>query len=161
LTHFSSIVRILYFLSLRDCRNTIKEMRDLPISALISFPPPNYTNPVVRDPALFIINGIFISIVITVVALRIYTRLFIKRWIGSDDIFIMIATVRLISITLNKQISIVQGLKHYSGIHDRFDHCGHIGEFEISLVCNGSFDRSCCLKRIFLIVCSIRNRHIW
>jgi hypothetical protein len=68
-------------------------MRDIPITVLLSFPVPNYTNPDTRGPALLIVNGVFIAIVIAVVLLRLYTRIFIKRWVGSDDIFIVIATV--------------------------------------------------------------------
>jgi hypothetical protein len=68
-------------------------MRDLPIKVLISFPPPNYAHPVTRGPTLYIVNGILIGITIFVVLLRLYTRIFIKRWVGADDVFIVIATV--------------------------------------------------------------------
>lgn len=68
-------------------------MREIPISALLSFPTPNYIDPVTRGPALVIVNGIFIGTVIVIVCLRIYARIFIKRWLGADDVFIVIAAV--------------------------------------------------------------------
>lgn len=75
-------------------------MRDIPIQVMLSFPAGNYKNPETRGPALIIINSILIAIVVLIVLLRLYTRLFIKRWIGSDDIFIIIATVFTIGLTV-------------------------------------------------------------
>jgi len=68
-------------------------MRNIPISVILTFPIPNYVDPVTRGPALTIVNGIFIGIVLAALGLRLYTRLFIKRWFGIDDLFIVIATV--------------------------------------------------------------------
>lgn len=69
-------------------------MRDIPIDVYLSFPSPNFDDPQTRGPALVIVNSIFISLVIIAVALRIYTRVYIKRWFGSDDYFICAALVR-------------------------------------------------------------------
>jgi uncharacterized membrane protein len=69
-------------------------MRLPPADVLLSWPSPNYENPVTRGNALVIVNCIFISITIVTVALRLYTRAFIKRWFGIDDIFIILALVR-------------------------------------------------------------------
>jgi hypothetical protein len=74
-------------------------MRDLPVSVLVSFPAPNYKDPVTRGPTLVILNGILIVVVVAVVALRMWTRIVIKRWVGSDDIFIVIAMVSLVDVT--------------------------------------------------------------
>jgi hypothetical protein len=68
-------------------------MRDIPIQVLAHFPIPNYKNPETRGPALIYINGILIGITIGLVLLRIYTRVFIKRRMGADDWFIIIAAV--------------------------------------------------------------------
>lgn len=68
-------------------------MRDIPIEVLAHFPLPNYNNPKTRGPALLYINGILIGITVVFVFLRVYTRVFIKRWMGADDWLILIATV--------------------------------------------------------------------
>lgn len=69
-------------------------MREIPLDVFLSFPLPNYKNPPTRGPALTIVNAILIALVIIAVLLRLYTRLFIKRWFGSDDVFIVFALVR-------------------------------------------------------------------
>jgi hypothetical protein len=89
-------------------------MRDLPISVLASFPPPNYTNPETRGPTLVIINGTLIAIVVAVVALRMWTRIVIKRWVGSDDILIVIATVSLASITATSVVLRAESRSRFS-----------------------------------------------
>lgn len=71
-------------------------MRDVPIAVLLSFPTPNYVNPQTQGTSLIVVNAIFAGLVTTAVALRLYTRLFIKQWLGLDDIYITIAWVRLI-----------------------------------------------------------------
>jgi hypothetical protein len=68
-------------------------MRLPPADVLLSWPTPNYHNPVTRGPALVIINYIFASIAFITVLLRLYTRTIIKRWFGVDDVFIIIALV--------------------------------------------------------------------
>lgn len=68
-------------------------MRDIPLDVFLSFPLPNYKNPPTRGPALVIVNAILIALVVVAVLLRLYARLFIKRWFGSDDIFIILALV--------------------------------------------------------------------
>jgi hypothetical protein len=73
-------------------------MRLPPTEILLSWPPPNYENPVTRGPALAIVNYIFISITVVVVALRLYTRIAIKRWFGIDDVFIIVALVSITAV---------------------------------------------------------------
>lgn len=68
-------------------------MRLPPVEVLLSWPAPNYVNPVTRGNALLIINIIFITLVALTVGLRLYTRLVIKRWFGLDDVFIILALV--------------------------------------------------------------------
>lgn len=68
-------------------------MRDIPIAVILSWPRGNYDHPVTRGKALLIINVIFAALVVGIVFLRLYTRLFIKRWVGLDDVFIVLATV--------------------------------------------------------------------
>lgn len=68
-------------------------MRDIPTEVIANFPLPNYKNPKTRGPALLYTNGILIGITIVFVLLRVYTRFFIKRWMGADDWLILVATV--------------------------------------------------------------------
>lgn len=62
---------------------------------ILSWPTPNYANPVTRGNALLVVNSIFIALVVIFVGLRMYTRLIIKRWFGLDDVFILLALVRV------------------------------------------------------------------
>jgi hypothetical protein len=73
-------------------------MKLIPNDVLLSWPTPNYDNPVTRGEALVVVNSIFITLVIIVVGLRLYTRLWIKRWFGTDDFFIALALVWLIDV---------------------------------------------------------------
>lgn len=69
-------------------------MRDIPFDVVFSWPVPNYTHPTTRGEALIAVNAVFISLVVIAVILRFYTRIFIKRWLGSDDYFIGLSLVR-------------------------------------------------------------------
>lgn len=70
-------------------------MRDVPIPVILSWPTPNYIDPLTRGDALVVINAVLISVVVIVVSLRLYTRLAIRRWFGADDTFIALALVCL------------------------------------------------------------------
>ncbi|KAH7058690.1 hypothetical protein B0J12DRAFT_737323 [Macrophomina phaseolina] len=76
-------------------------VRDIPLSVLFSFPTPNYVDPVTRGPALIIVNAIFLSLCTIALLLRLYTRVFIKRWFGSDDVFIILAYISTVALTIN------------------------------------------------------------
>ena len=70
-------------------------MRLPPVEVIYHWPTPNYDHPTTRGNALLVVNAIFIGLVIVIVSLRLYTRLVIKRWFGLDDIFILLALVRM------------------------------------------------------------------
>lgn len=70
-----------------------------PVDILLSWPTPNYDNPVTRGPALVIVNSIFISLAVITVVARIYTRIVIKRWFGIDDVFILLALLFTLGLT--------------------------------------------------------------
>ena len=74
-------------------------MRYVPPEVLLSFPSPNYDNPVTRGNALVIVNSIFISLAVITVCMRMYTRLFLKRWFGIDDVFILLALLFTLGLT--------------------------------------------------------------
>ncbi|KAF9699265.1 hypothetical protein EKO04_003181 [Ascochyta lentis] len=70
-----------------------------PIEVILTWPTPNYANPVTRGDALLVVNSIFIALVVITVGLRMYTRLIIKRWFGIDDVFILLALLFAIGLT--------------------------------------------------------------
>lgn len=70
-------------------------MRLPPLSVLLSWPSPNYADPVTRGNASLIVNVIFSIFVVAVVLLRLYCRISVKRWLGIDDMMILPALVRL------------------------------------------------------------------
>jgi hypothetical protein len=71
-------------------------MRDIPIEVLASWPPGNYVNPQTRGDSLIIVNAVLMSLVTFVVFLRLYVRIYLLRWFGIDDLFIIIALVSLV-----------------------------------------------------------------
>lgn len=64
-----------------------------PPEVLSTFPPPNYIDPVTRGPAFFIITVVFLPIIYIVVGLRTFTRIYLSRHFGVDDIFLLIALI--------------------------------------------------------------------
>src|SRR4051812_2921558 len=70
-----------------------------PVDVLLSWPTPNYEDPVTRGPALVIVNSIFVALAVSTVAARLYTRIVIKRWFGIDDVFILLALLFTLGLT--------------------------------------------------------------
>lgn len=64
-----------------------------PPEVLMSWPLPNYVNPVTRGSAVLIVNIVTITIAFLVTCLRLYTRFRITCTPGLDDILIVIALV--------------------------------------------------------------------
>jgi hypothetical protein len=62
---------------------------------LLSWPKPNYIDPVRRGPALVIVNSLLLPVALIVVGLRLYTRLIVCRSAGPDDLFIALAVVSI------------------------------------------------------------------
>ena len=69
----------------------------LSLKNLESWPTPNYANPETRGPGVIYINSILYPLVVAVVGIRTYTRVFISRSFGLDDTFILLAMVPLAS----------------------------------------------------------------
>jgi hypothetical protein len=57
------------------------------------WPKPNYINPETRGPALYIINGLFFTLATFAIVIRLYARIFVRRWFGLDDFLILLAWV--------------------------------------------------------------------
>jgi len=64
-----------------------------PMEVLLSWPLPNYVDPVSRGPAVLIVNIVTMSLAFLLTLLRLYTRLRITCTPGLDDIFIVVALV--------------------------------------------------------------------
>ncbi|TGO07556.1 hypothetical protein BTUL_0265g00050 [Botrytis tulipae] len=55
------------------------------ITATLDWPVPNYVNPERHGPSLFIVHGILYPIVLAMLGIRIYTRMYISKCFGLDD----------------------------------------------------------------------------
>lgn len=64
-----------------------------PIDVILSWPEPNYVDPVRRGPEFFVISSFFFALSTIAVSTRLYARIFIRRWFGIDDAFICLAWV--------------------------------------------------------------------
>jgi hypothetical protein len=89
-------------------------VRAIPIDVLLSFPNPNYTDPVTHGASLVIVNCVFISLVTIFVALRLYTRLYLKRWFGIDDWCIILSWIFTVGLTT---VVILANQKYYWNRH--------------------------------------------
>jgi hypothetical protein len=69
----------------------------IPLTTIESWPLPNYKDPIERGPWVIVITIVLYALVLGVVGLRTFTRLFISRSFGGDDITILIAMVQTIS----------------------------------------------------------------
>jgi hypothetical protein len=68
-------------------------LQKIPPEVVASWPKPNYVNPETRGSALYVINGIFFSLAMLALSVRLYMRIFVRKWIGLDDVFIFLAFV--------------------------------------------------------------------
>jgi hypothetical protein len=64
-----------------------------PISVILSWPTPNYVDPIKRGPGIYIFSSLFLTLATIVVLMRLYARIIIRRWFGLDDAFICLAWV--------------------------------------------------------------------
>lgn len=64
-----------------------------PASVLVTWPRPNYENPPTRGEAGKVVATILTFLVTLVLGIRVYTRRFISKGFGLDDILILIAYV--------------------------------------------------------------------
>jgi hypothetical protein len=56
-------------------------------------PTPNYTNPDTHDVGFFILSPLLLAVATLCVGVRLYGRIFVRRWFGMDDFLIAIAWV--------------------------------------------------------------------
>jgi hypothetical protein len=65
----------------------------LTLNTVAKWPSPNYVDPVKHGPALLVVNVLFFSLMTVVLALRLISKVLIKRSFGVDDILICVAWV--------------------------------------------------------------------
>lgn len=70
------------------------DMQIPPASVLSSWPESNYINPETRGPAEIITVSVLLALVTILLGLRVYTRLWISKGFGLDDVLILLAYVR-------------------------------------------------------------------
>ena len=64
-----------------------------PASVIVTWPRPNYVNPVSRAPIVYALDAVFLFVATVAVSIRLYTRIAIRKWVGIDDFFIVLAWV--------------------------------------------------------------------
>jgi hypothetical protein len=65
-----------------------------------AWPKPNYVNPETRGSLKVVLNVALYTILLCFVGLRIFTRTYLRKIFGGDDVLILLALVRQIFITL-------------------------------------------------------------
>ncbi|KIW91784.1 uncharacterized protein Z519_07754 [Cladophialophora bantiana CBS 173.52] len=85
-----------------------------PLSVIASFPKPNYVDPHTRGPGLVYMCIIFAAIGIIICTARVYSRLFITKAPGLDDLLVIIALGFLTALTV---LVIIGNKDYYSGRH--------------------------------------------
>jgi len=68
-------------------------MNAIPPSIYQAWPAPNYVDPPTRGPAILIVGASFLALATLTVGIRLYNRIFIRRWLGPDDGLVVIALV--------------------------------------------------------------------
>jgi hypothetical protein len=67
-----------------------------PLNVSQSWPPVNYINPEIRSHGgLLAITVVFTTIMVLITSMRLYVRLFMLRTPGWDDLFNLVAAVRI------------------------------------------------------------------
>lgn len=64
-----------------------------PVSIIASWPPANLTNPETRGPGAIITVSLLLGLVTMLLSIRVYTRLWISKGFGLDDVLILLAYV--------------------------------------------------------------------
>jgi len=65
----------------------------VPPSELLTWPTPNLLHPERRGPQLIIFTSVFLSAAVFATSVRLYTRIFVRRFFGVDDGLLVVALV--------------------------------------------------------------------
>ncbi|KAE9971827.1 hypothetical protein EG328_005358 [Venturia inaequalis] len=81
------------------------------------WPKPNFIDPETRGPTLYIINGTFFGLATLAISVRLYARIFVRRWVGLDDFLIVLAWF----FTAGDISSVFWGFSRYMWDHHMWD----------------------------------------
>jgi hypothetical protein len=71
------------------------KMLDIPIAIMLKWPKPNWQNATTRSNVeLYFASSFFLIVSVACVLMRLYSRIFVRRYFGLDDVFIVLAFVR-------------------------------------------------------------------
>jgi hypothetical protein len=98
-----------------------------PAEVEASWPTPNYVDPVTRGPISLIVNIVFYVLMLLSVILRTYTRAFLSKSFGADDVLMLLA---LVSITSCRS---TLGPNFHTDTNHRIWRCCDIGRFVLEL----------------------------
>jgi hypothetical protein len=66
----------------------------IPQEVYDAWPKPNYVNPETRGHAFYFVSSISLAAAAISVCLRLWTRIYVRRYFGLDDLLIVLALVR-------------------------------------------------------------------
>ncbi|KAF2666783.1 hypothetical protein BT63DRAFT_457739 [Microthyrium microscopicum] len=89
----------------------------VPLAVLLKWPLPNYINPETRGSEVWAVSFIFLILSTICVGLRLYTRVFVRKWIGPDDLLILIAYLSTVAVTA----CVAVGNAHYDWDRHAYD----------------------------------------
>ena len=68
-------------------------VRVIPIEIIAAWPPSNFDDPSTRGSGLIVLTGVLLAVVTLFVLLRLYVRISMLKWVGADDIFMLLPFV--------------------------------------------------------------------
>ncbi|KAF6844570.1 integral membrane protein [Colletotrichum musicola] len=132
-------------------------MRIPPPEVILSWPPPRYDDPETRGPASEIVSLVLLSIASTIIIIRIYTRKWITKGFGWDDILVILAFIPATGFVVVGMIS----MDHYGwGRHvwdvplDRFT-----GSLQMGLASQILFDLATSFTKLSMLALIYRIAH--
>jgi hypothetical protein len=83
-----------------------------PLDTLASWPTPNYIDPATRDLGISYLSPILLAITTICVVVRLYTRIFVRRWFGPDDLLVLISWVNIYCRNLTTSANLTFKLRY-------------------------------------------------
>jgi hypothetical protein len=80
-------------------------VRVIPLEVIVSWPKGNHENPETRGDGLIVLTCVLVAIVTIFVMLRLYVRMFLMKWVGADDIFMVLAYVSFFAIVAGRPLT--------------------------------------------------------
>jgi hypothetical protein len=65
----------------------------VPFPVIVTWPVPNYINPERRPKEILVASFLFLFLATSIVGLRVWTRVTIRRFVGADDFLVIFAWV--------------------------------------------------------------------